>query len=111
MKRAPGIGEPSNNLAAAIDSNGIRIRGLWETDIDLSEHTLVHEKSMGCAHGVNERAHDLAAIISVEGDGSQRHWKIDLGEGQFTVAVAVMSFGGVGFLRVKGRRCIAGKRA
>src|SRR5215475_11195989 len=111
MKRAHGIGEPSDNLAAVIDSNGIRIRGLREIDVDLSEHTLVHEKSMGCAHGVNERAHDLAAIVSVEGDSSQRHWKIDLGEGQFIVVVAELSFGRAGFLWAKGRRCVAGKRA
>jgi len=111
MKRAHGIGEPSNNLAAVIDSNCIRIRGLREIDIDLSEHTLIYEKSMYCAHGINERAHGLAAIIGVEGDSSQRHWKIDLGEGQFIVAVAELSFGGAGFLWVKGRRCIAGKRA
>src|SRR5262245_31745191 len=107
MKRAHGIGEHSNNLAAVINSNGIRIKDLREIDIDLSEHTIFPEKSMGFAHGINECAHDLAAIIGVEGDSSQRHWKIDLGEGQFIVAVAELSFGGVGFLWVKGRRCIA----
>jgi hypothetical protein len=111
MKRAHEIGEHSNNLAAVIDSNGIRIIDPREIDIDLSEHTLIPDKSMGCAPGINERAHDLAAIIGVEDDSSQRHWKIDLGKGQFIVAAPELSFGGAGFLWVKGRRCIVGRRA
>lgn len=56
-----GILEIAHHMAAIIDPPELGTGSARE--IDLSENSVIHEKTMGDASGVQETAHDLTAII------------------------------------------------
>ena len=80
MERVAGICEPANELAAIIDSKGIRACGA--RDVDRSEDVLVEEKAVLRATDIDVEARDLAAIIDSEGRGERGARDVDRGEGK-----------------------------